>query len=634
LSLIILFGLYWFLLRKEKLFIFNRFFLVLSVVFSMAVPFISIPVNFQTTPKLENIIPTYNYVIPEISFADNIIYRDVNTNQPYAGKQHPPIDNSEVLLAIYITGVILFLIRFLRNIYLIFHKIKLSEKISFEGYRIVLTNDKTGPYCFFSSLFLNREDYLKGKIDEELFDHELEHVRQSHSIDIILIELVKVFYWFNPIHLLYDRAIRLNHEYLADNGVLIDNNNITSYAKKLLSFSTAGSNMSLTSGSNHSFTKMRLMMMMKSRSGSVINRARISMTLFTVTIFFLLLSFKESDEQAPVLSMSKAESEITQNAVRGIILTEDGRPLMGAIVVFTRSDNTTSREGVFFDGSFSINDIKAGTSVRIEYRGFKVQTLKPDFVSEMVVRLVRDPEYKGEITIPEIQNVNFRNPDFTPAKALVVIDGVIIDYKANLKVNPGEINAIKVLKGKGAADRYGDKGKDGVIEIVLNGNKTQYPGTNLTVSNDTASDTSKYLPRFSVNRLDIKGELIDIPVSKLQYVSVYTYNDIDNNDKKELRSVDIRTRDYYKVKGRVVRENGKPLSGVKISASDNPETVTSDKGGRFVIEDVREDALLEFSLPGYETYYLSTLFEVAFNEELTIELKKDNIRDKDDIRKY
>ena len=68
LSLIILFGLYWFLLRKEKLFEFNRFFLVLSVVFSLLVPFISIPVNFKTTPGLENFIPAYDDVIPEINY--------------------------------------------------------------------------------------------------------------------------------------------------------------------------------------------------------------------------------------------------------------------------------------------------------------------------------------------------------------------------------------------------------------------------------------------------------------------------------------------------------------------------------------------------------------------------------------
>ncbi len=66
----ILFGLYWFLLRKEKLFVFNRFFLVASVVFSLIVPFISIPVNFRVTPQLEEIIPSCDFVIPEISTSE------------------------------------------------------------------------------------------------------------------------------------------------------------------------------------------------------------------------------------------------------------------------------------------------------------------------------------------------------------------------------------------------------------------------------------------------------------------------------------------------------------------------------------------------------------------------------------
>ena len=63
-SLLLMFGLYWFLLRKEKLFVFNRFFLVISVVFSLLMPFISIPVNFQIAPQLNEIIPAYNNVNP------------------------------------------------------------------------------------------------------------------------------------------------------------------------------------------------------------------------------------------------------------------------------------------------------------------------------------------------------------------------------------------------------------------------------------------------------------------------------------------------------------------------------------------------------------------------------------------
>jgi len=625
-----MFGLYWFLLRKEKLFIFNRFFLVLSVVFSLVVPFISIPVNFQTTPKLENIIPTYNYVMPEISSAVNIIRQDVNINQPYVGKQPSPIDISEVLLALYISGVVLFLIRFLRNIYMIISKIKISEKRCIEGYRIILTNDKTGPYCFFSNLFLNREDYLNGKIDKEVFDHELEHVRQSHTLDIILIEIVKIFYWFNPIHLLYDRAIRLNHEYLADNGVINDNINIKSYSEKLLSFITGRSNMLLTSGSNHSFTKMRLMMITKSGSRSVIYGIRIAMTLCLVSVFFLFLSFKESDKQPSAFNLSETETEMTQNIVRGIVLTEDGKPLEGASIKFTKSNNTTYKFLVSSDGRFTFNNIQTGASLLIEHVGFIGQTIKPDFVSEMVVKLIRDPDYKGKILIPESQYVIFRNSDFTPTKALVVIDDVIIDYKANLKVNPGEIKSFKILTDKETANKYGDKAKDGVVEIILYGNKTESTGKNQAASNNVPSDTSKYNTFLSVNHVSNKGELIDIPVSNLKYITVWTHHDIDNIDKKGFRTIGIMTRDYYKVIGRVVQENGKPLSGVKIGLSENPFAETSDKDGRFIIGDVRENALLEFSHPGFEPYYINTSF-VQFNMELTIELKKDDLREKDEI---
>jgi TonB family protein len=308
-SLLLLFGLYWFLLRKEKLFVFNRVFLVGSVVFSLIVPFISIPVNFQVTTQLNEIIPTYNDIMTEISIADKIVPNEANNSQSYAEKQPSVFNIPAFLFAFYISGVILLLIRFLRNIYLITRRSKLSEKINSKGYRILLTDDKTGPCCFFKNIFLNKDDYLNGKIYQELLNHELEHVRQFHTFDIILIELVKIFYWFNPIHILYDRAIRINHEYLADNGVINDNSDIKSYADKLLGFITGRSNMSLTSGSNNSFTKMRLLMMMKSTSGSFIYSARIVITLCMVTVFFLLLSFKESGQQPSVPNLSQTGTQ-------------------------------------------------------------------------------------------------------------------------------------------------------------------------------------------------------------------------------------------------------------------------------------------------------------------------------------
>jgi TonB family protein len=90
------------------------------------------------------------------------------------------------------------------------------------------------------------------------------------------------------------------------------------------------------------------------------------------------------------------------------------------------------------------------------------------------------------------------------------------------------------------------------------------------------------------------------------------------------------TRDFYKAKGNVVNKNGKPLSGVSVSVTDNPAKEISDKNGRFVIEDVKENAMLEFSLSGYKPYYLVTS-GVVFTIDLTIELQKENVREKDDI---
>ena len=432
-SLLLMFGLYWFLLRREKLFVFNRFFLIASVVFSLVVPFISIPVNFQVTPQLNDIILTYDYVIPEISTANNIVPSDVNISHPYVKKETSAINISVILFALYISGVIFFLIRFLRNIYLIIQRSKLSEKISFKGYWIVLTNDKAGPCCFFNSIFLNREDYLNGRIDKELLNHELEHAMQSHTIDIILIELVKIFYWFNPVHILYDRAIRINHEYLADNGVISDKSDIKSYADKLLSFITCRSNVSLTSGSNHSFTKKRLMMMMKPGSGRFIYGARIAMTICMGTVFFLLLSFKESDKQPLQPNLSETGTEMTQSIVRGIVLSEEGKPLKEATIVCVSLKKPSSGVTTDVDGSFAINDVQADDSLVIGCFGYKKQTIKADFTSEMIIKLIKDPSF------PEIKDVYFRNPDFTRARALVAINGVILDYKGILKVNPGEI---------------------------------------------------------------------------------------------------------------------------------------------------------------------------------------------------
>jgi beta-lactamase regulating signal transducer with metallopeptidase domain/thiol-disulfide isomerase/thioredoxin len=309
LSLLIIFGLYWFLLRNEKLFIFNRFFLVLSIVFSLIVPFINIPVNFQITQTLGQTIEKFDNIpgnnipsniqsnipfsnIPDYNSSQNTLKQ--STDQSFNNVKPSRINYPVILLIIYISGVLLFLFRFFKNIYFINKLIKTSEKISYEGHRIVLINYQINPYCFFNTIFINKQDYLNGNIDKTLIEHELVHIGQFHSIDIVFIELIMTFYWFNPFLLLYNRAIRANHEYLADNGVIHDYFDIKSYSEKILSFIISNNKIPLTTGFNHSLTKKRLIMMTKSKSKGIISGLIISSSLSLILIFFLILSCNSS----------------------------------------------------------------------------------------------------------------------------------------------------------------------------------------------------------------------------------------------------------------------------------------------------------------------------------------------------
>jgi len=321
LSLIILFGLYWFLLRREKLFIFNRYFLIFSILFSLVITFISIPVNIRTNETQKNIITLLNGNLPALSYEQNPITNSSKQQYTVADSfteaSPAKISFSQILIIVYVIGLILLLFRFTKNIFTISRQIQLSESINFSGKKLVLIDHQVNPYCFFNTIFVYKHDYLNNKIAKEFLAHELEHIRQSHSIDIIFIELIRIVYWFNPILFLYSRAIRVNHEYLADSGVLRDSLDIKNYADKLLSLISYRGTISLTSGFNHSLMKRRLLMITKSKPKSTILSIRIIVTLSLVLIITFLISLKESKSQ-PMTSLTNHN-----NAIDTLLIDED-----------------------------------------------------------------------------------------------------------------------------------------------------------------------------------------------------------------------------------------------------------------------------------------------------------------------
>jgi beta-lactamase regulating signal transducer with metallopeptidase domain len=285
-----MFGLYWFLLRQEKLFIFNRFFLIFSLLFSLIAPLITFHINFQTTINPEEIFTALDNKVTSINSSLGPINPHVNYTFTSSHSPKITITVSSILIILYITGFLFFLLRFFRNLFFIVKHIKSSTKINNVHCKLILIDLPVNPYCFLNSIFVNRQDYQNNLIDTRLFNHEMQHVKQSHSIDIFLIELIQIVYWFNPILIFYNKAIRTNHEYLADNGVIQNSFDAKGYVNILLNYIALKKNIPFTSGFNHSLTKKRLIMIVKPAANLLNKSVRIGVVLSLVLIFFIALS--------------------------------------------------------------------------------------------------------------------------------------------------------------------------------------------------------------------------------------------------------------------------------------------------------------------------------------------------------
>jgi len=539
LSLLLLFGLYWFLLRKEKLFVFNRFFLILSVLFSLTLPFITIPVSIQNSEPqgsmkktLSAVVPAYT---PEQYAFKSTVNQSFNKSEPLQAPINERISYSQILILLYLAGVLLLLVRFIRNIFFLSNQMEILEKITYSGQRLVLTKNQINPFCFFNAIFISKQDYLNNEIAEELLSHEIEHIRQSHSADVIFIELVKIIYWFNPVLILYSRAIRVNHEYLADNGVIRGSSDIKNYAEKLLNYISSKRNIPLTSGFNPSLTRKRLVMLTKPRSGMINYGARIFITLNLATALLIILSFKPSypqptlpdqnikelsdlrqekvmDVDSSPVKTDKAESAIIktkpnpEKAVKGFVVNKYGKYIEGLQIIVSGK-----KSGIRTDkmGHFAISNVPEDAILTFSYEGYLTQTIKPVFTSEMVVRFI----IENESSLPKEKIISTYMPDFK-TNPIIIIDSITVERESMYNIDPAnKVSSLVILKGKEATDKYGEIGNNGVIEILTVGNT-------LGTAEKARSETQKVEKLLIVDGVVSTKKLEDIPVDNIDRLEV------------------------------------------------------------------------------------------------------------------
>ena len=297
----IFYGLYLVFFRDLTFFSINRVYLLLSFLIGLIAPSIQIPSEIAN-----------EYVLIGAEFPEIRITAEMGPVEQASAIEAGASNWSfgSILWVIYWIGVCIAASRLIIDMVKIHQLWRSAERVEQNGYTLALTPNAHFPFSFMQILFWSR-DYTPEAMDAEHIErHERAHIVQWHSLDILFVELLGIFFWFNPFIYWYKRSLRTVHEYLADAAVL-QQTSVKSYGNILLKHIQSGHHFALTHGFIPSQLKQRILMMTKTQSPkeALLKYAvAIPVLILFVLIFSLKSTFADSRIEQPLIQEVATDS--------------------------------------------------------------------------------------------------------------------------------------------------------------------------------------------------------------------------------------------------------------------------------------------------------------------------------------
>lgn len=255
------------LLDKETYFVLNRLYLVLSGLFSLAIPFL----RFELFS--DKVVSDDLYIsVGELN--------SVVTNYAILPQTQEQYDWGRLIVIIYLLGAFIYLLHFTYQL------ITVSQLFSRAN-----TNDA------FS--FFNRKSVAQNLPERATVDlHEDIHIQQLHTVDIIFFKILGIITWFNPVIYLYKKSVKNIHEYLADEAAAKFQGDKEAYSMLLLSHAFGIRSTTLTNDFfTKSLIKKRIFMLHKQRSTKVaILKYGLFVPLFALTLVLSSASISKNEK--------------------------------------------------------------------------------------------------------------------------------------------------------------------------------------------------------------------------------------------------------------------------------------------------------------------------------------------------
>jgi hypothetical protein len=249
---IVLYLIYVIGLKKLTFFNNNRAYLLISVLIGLILP-LAAPLLYVSKPEL----------ILEATEPLNLTYLQLMTLLYQEEEKDFYYYFGQFMVGAYALGCIFMLLRFilgLRGIAKIYIK---GEKKKENDFTMVFSDQIFLPFSFFHFVFISRSLPFGDKI-QKVLTHEIAHVRQWHSLDVLFLEIVQIFFWFNPIIKFYKKSIKDAHEFLADHVTSVENKK--DYIGLLLKATSADFELHLANSFFNSQILNRITMLNSSRS--------------------------------------------------------------------------------------------------------------------------------------------------------------------------------------------------------------------------------------------------------------------------------------------------------------------------------------------------------------------------------
>jgi TonB-dependent SusC/RagA subfamily outer membrane receptor len=411
-------------LRRLTFYVLNRFFLLTAIVCSSVFPLVDVNALLERNRRIEGVVE----YVPDFS---------VLQAQP-----DPGFTVWQLLVYVFWAGVAVMAIRFVIQLCSLWRIHRRSRTGMLQQQPVKVLPDAMTPFSFFRHIYINPSLHQPAELDA-ILQHELVHIREWHTVDVIMAELNNIFYWFNPGAWLMRIAIRENLEFITDRRMLRQGADPKAYQYNLIKVSGIPSATAIANNFNFSHLKNRIKMMNK-KSSARYNLLRYLVLGCVVVIALLSLNFSRA-------AFNSRRLAFTQDTIPAPV-----PPVKAAGDVFVA---VPAAPAVPPAPAKISGDHFATVPAMPPVPAAPDAPPAPPAPPTITLDTVPSPPPPPPPVVTKISD---------PLVGLVVVDGVKKGRNLRLSniVPVKDIELMSVWKGEEAIKRYGQEGKDGVVEII------------------------------------------------------------------------------------------------------------------------------------------------------------------------